>query len=255
MYKFHFVFTFLLCVLFNFMVVLHENGIDKLTSAIVVSIIPAMICIILLFFLKTPNLSRWEIFYTFMCGFSIAVSAAYIVPEIFSSDFTSWGASAKNTTSIGKTILFACQEEFYKLIFIMPLLLARKTKLADVVVLTWAVGLGFALQEDIMYLARYSTSIFWTRMSSSIVHVAYTLIASMSIYSAVQARGMLSKINRMGWGFLGAVIFHTLWNISCVPEKQLLHTFLVIAVEAPILAWSLCLVLPEKYDEKLLIKP
>jgi RsiW-degrading membrane proteinase PrsW (M82 family) len=103
------------------------------------------------------------------------------------------------------------REELAKLVLFAPLLiLLRRATAAQVLAVAASVGLGFAALENINYFEGGRSSAVWARfLTANFLHFALTGLAGLALWQAVRNSAWLPHFV---WVFVGAVVFHGLWD-------------------------------------------
>lgn len=106
-------------------------------------------------------------------------------------------------------------EELAKLLLFVPFLflLKRNTPVAQVLAIASSVGLGFAASENVQYFEGFSYPAIWSRyMTANFLHFALTGLAGTALWLAVSNPS--KWLQHFTMVFVGAVLFHGLWNWS-----------------------------------------
>jgi RsiW-degrading membrane proteinase PrsW (M82 family) len=104
-------------------------------------------------------------------------------------------------------------EELAKLALFAPLLLfLRRATAAQALAMAACVGLGFAALENITYFEQGQGSAVWARfLTANFLHFALTGLTGLALWQAVRNSRWLPHFV---WVFVGAVVFHGLWDFS-----------------------------------------
>ena len=116
------------------------------------------------------------------------------------------------------------REEILKLLFVvplMPLCIVRKSRL-EMLIAGGAVGLGFAIWENLQYFAQYGSAAAFTRfLTANFFHLALTGLNALALYDLIchPIRRFLPFVGI----FVGTVVAHAMYDfLASVPGMVLL---------------------------------
>ncbi len=105
------------------------------------------------------------------------------------------------------------REELAKLIMFVPMLfLLKRATVGEALAVAACVGLGFAVLENVGYFNRGETAAVSGRfLMANFFHFAATGLTGLALWQAVRNSAWLTHF---AWVFVGAVVFHGLWDYS-----------------------------------------
>lgn len=173
-------------------------------------------------------LDRWEpepprlLIFAFLWGTSLAVVLSVILGLFIESliaqgetESVSWAS-----TVIGAPVI----EEAAKGAFLLLMMTGHRryelNSLTDCLVYAGLVGAGFAWLEDILYISG-GESVGDSLLTAALrlvmapfAHSLFTTFFAIGVFFALHRRDALTRLAYIGFGYLGAVVMHGLWNGS-----------------------------------------
>jgi RsiW-degrading membrane proteinase PrsW (M82 family) len=195
-----------------------------------VAFVPSLWYMVRLRNLERYNRNPWlRVFYAFSWGAVAAVILTLVVTYVFKDTISSYRPTSVDAGLFQTVFVAPVVEESFKVLGLLPLVLARRWEEEDGLVLGAASGLGFAATENLLY--EFNEILTGTVLSWAVLAILRSLTSTILHASATSMSGWglskwrLATESKGAAGFLGGFFVFLLFLMAAMLMHGLFNLF------------------------------